>query len=554
MPHIKQIGLEFLLSPDINVKTHMNDQARNLGHLCNRASFTDVTFHFRNGSTLSANKLVLANCSKLLSPIFNTSSDLFQPVTYDVFCLEFDPEAMRRVLQILHTGETQIHQQEIELYQEMNSILESLQINIALKGFGIWSEQIPTVNDSKFVVEAEKETSVTVPAVKANVYRCHICDKVFPFSIGLDKHMKKKHELATIREEIIPEPNEISKNNEEEFLLTSDDESLGEEETRNCEIGVKDQLDSDCESLENHVPLNDPSNSAQTLNRSSARKTKRRSEQGPKLESSPTLYRCNVCPRKMNSLNNINVHMAVLHYRNDFKEYYGEKEWTCAICQKEFDNERKLLSHLVVKHGKLNNVLKRKDKGKKKGKKANQRVDKYSCPTCTYSCPRYPDMILHVAATHHREEVLEIYGPNDQYCSICSKTFARGRGLIYHLITTHKDLQSFLPSRETLLYKRGARKNQPISETPKSKTKTLDKPATCSKCKKTCADLKTLRRHWALIHFRQDLCDRYLRQNPTKCHFCSKTIEGEPWMLSHLVNVHRVLNPFLPTTDDIVYY
>jgi len=426
----------------------------------------------------------------------------------------------------------------------MSSILESLQLNIDLKGVGILNKEMPAATESKTAIETKKETSVTVSAAKTHAYLCHICDKAFPFSIGLDKHKKKKHDLAKIQDqEIIPDANEMSTTMDNDFLLTSDDESLGEE-TKICDIGDEDQLDSDFESLENH---DEPSNSIQISNRRSASKT-RRIERDTKLESSPKLYRCDVCPQKMNKRNNINVHMATLHYRNDLKEYYGEKEWTCGVCQREFDTERKLLSHLVIKHRLLNNVLKRKNKSKKKEKVKPGWM--YSCPTCTYKSMTYVHMIIHIAAKHHRDDLRKIYGPDENNCSICSKTFAaRGNGLTYHLITAHKDLQSFLPSKKTLMSKRGCREEQRMSKPQRSKQKDGKQEATCSKCNKTCSNMSGLRRHWALRHFRDELCNLHLRQNRTKCNFCSKSIDEEAVLLSHLANVHRVLNQFLPTSD-----
>jgi hypothetical protein len=143
MPSIKFQGKKFLIRPDGDPKLHSASLAKVLGELNYSSTFADVTFHCNNKVTFKANKLVLAFSSKLLGPIFQTSCDLtsFLPVTYDILCPEFKPQALKKILEILYTGETFINTKDVRLYRNMRSILDELQISMALPDIGLLSRQ-----------------------------------------------------------------------------------------------------------------------------------------------------------------------------------------------------------------------------------------------------------------------------------------------------------------------------------------------------------------------------------------------------------------------------
>jgi hypothetical protein len=142
MPHFHIQGNTFSISPDGGPEAYSANLSKALANLNynNNSAFADVTFHCNNKSTFKVNKLVLAFSSKLLGPIFQTSCDLtsFLPVTYDILCPGFEPQALQKVLEILYTGKTFISSKDARLYQDMRSILDQLQISMTLndKVFG----------------------------------------------------------------------------------------------------------------------------------------------------------------------------------------------------------------------------------------------------------------------------------------------------------------------------------------------------------------------------------------------------------------------------------
>ena len=77
------------------------------------------------------NKLILAQSSKLLRPLFATTCDCpsFNGLNFDILCPDFHPSAMASVLDLLFSGETFIDQ---EMGAEIGLILKALQINIEL--------------------------------------------------------------------------------------------------------------------------------------------------------------------------------------------------------------------------------------------------------------------------------------------------------------------------------------------------------------------------------------------------------------------------------------
>ena len=68
-------------------------------------------------------------------------------------------------------------------------------------------------------------------------------------------------------------------------------------------------------------------------------------------------FRCHICGSNMQNFYNLCKHMAMAHFKNNLKKHYGEKEWECKLCKKEFNAEMKLLSHLANLHQALKTLM-----------------------------------------------------------------------------------------------------------------------------------------------------------------------------------------------------
>ena len=189
--------------------------SNSLGVLSTSEAFTDVTIHCKNKIKLKANKLILSYSSKLLKPLLTLNCDLamFIPVTYDIVCPDFEPEAMRKVLEILYTGETYVDITNLTLYKEIKSILVELQIGMSLPDLGMEKDEPPVLCNS-FVdiilsikpetdaeqgpTESDSSTSsektgkicsnpvASAPGLES--FMCHICDLEFESEAVLEEH------------------------------------------------------------------------------------------------------------------------------------------------------------------------------------------------------------------------------------------------------------------------------------------------------------------------------------------------------------------------------
>lgn len=67
---------------------HLSHYATKLGNLSQSTDFGDVTFHFRNGVRMKANKLILAGSSQLFGKLFQLNCDCsaWLPLSHDIIC------------------------------------------------------------------------------------------------------------------------------------------------------------------------------------------------------------------------------------------------------------------------------------------------------------------------------------------------------------------------------------------------------------------------------------------------------------------------------------
>ena len=139
------------------------------------------------------------------------------------------------------------------------------------------------------------------------------------------------------------------------------------------------------------------------------------------------------------------------------------------MCKKVFNQETELLTHLSCEHVKLKNLVNpstsKHQNSKKKstniGQKANiQKIEPinlrtikknvFFCPTCTYSCRRYSDCVIHMALVHNTVAVKKLYGDTKLDCGKCYTRFTNENNLVYHLFKSHDELKSIVPSKEDL--------------------------------------------------------------------------------------------------------
>jgi hypothetical protein len=218
--------------------------------------------------------------------------------------------------------------------------------------------------EHKVNIATESYTSTSIVSIK-NSFRnflCRICDKGFQFSISLDKHMKrhiatkntKKYDSdlqtfnkcvptylsATPKGQKADKTTKIaiqchicctvleSRNVKYHYATSHFIDKLEENicpDKRGCRICSKRFLSrlslirhlcSVHHIMENLIPL---------IENQPRRKTMLPDEYISKKDPANGLHGCNLCSKEFRTQRNLAFHMSLSHYKNDLKQYYGDK-------------------------------------------------------------------------------------------------------------------------------------------------------------------------------------------------------------------------------------
>ncbi len=144
---------------------------------------------------------MLGYSSGLLRQIFQTSCDLptYLDFTYDLICPGFEPEAMKRILEILYTGETYINTYDVKLYKDMRSILSALQISMILPDLAAAPpppEQFLGIKQEPVFEEPALETESLNVGEFFQPLICSFCDEAFQHSEEYEKHLESHSSIV----------------------------------------------------------------------------------------------------------------------------------------------------------------------------------------------------------------------------------------------------------------------------------------------------------------------------------------------------------------------
>ena len=69
-------------------------------------------------------------------------------------------------------------------------------------------------------------------------------------------------------------------------------------------------------------------------------------------------FKCPMCPIEKTKSVALLKHLTMDHYKEELRSMYGARdEWMCGECNKSFQNEDQLISHLVTFHKALKNLM-----------------------------------------------------------------------------------------------------------------------------------------------------------------------------------------------------
>ena len=300
-----------------------------------------------------ANKLVLGYSSKLLGQLFTSTCDLppYLNFTYDIICPGFEPEAMKRILEILYTGETFLNSGDHKLYKEMKSILAALEISMTLPDlapqgtipetfFGIKQELMDTSESSNLVID-----EVLQPLL------CSHCDEGFQNPEDFKKHLEK-HSMDFQEIDLEAEPSD-----EDTRSFVSDDSAISVEKSSEklkrkssgaalAERGNRKKPRKSDVSVTGSEVDRSLHQESTTISGGDKKAAKRSSVSGTPR---PTVryYQCFVCSTVIGHYSNLLYHLATNHFAEETKKHYGEG-WQCTLCSDENPSEGQLIRHLVI--------------------------------------------------------------------------------------------------------------------------------------------------------------------------------------------------------------
>ena len=328
-----------------------------------------------------------------------------------------------------------------------------------------------------------------------------------------------------------------------------------------------------------------------TMNNNKKRESSKNDQRGyvKEISNSSKGYKCNLCDSKIRHYRNLLAHMAMIHYKDELKSKYGEREWECGNedCKKLFDSERKLLSHLANRHSDFESLLPPKNSfkisampqsGKKiaakknGGKKTSRRLQptsmkskirerKFNCPECSAICLRSADLMIHIALIHHRQEITAMLTKFDDKfgCNTCPKVLGSEKSLIYHLMTTHKALsehipkgQSFKVGEKRIDFRKKLKKDKSDLDIKKEVSdgdqdddeEEEEAQFECGICKAVTSSKFSHARHMAWVHYKDEL-KQFYGETENECGLCNVKTKDEMSLVRHIASVHNELKKIM---------
>lgn len=304
----------------------------------------------------------------------------------------------------------------------------------------------------------------------------------------------------------------------------------------------------------------------------------------PSEEESSRLSRqlkCPFCSAEAGNSVNLLKHVAREHYKAELQAMYAPgTDWQCKECKSTFDDEESLINHLMSVHKALNKLLvlvgrqRALNEAQKKartesahsaepGKAQSSEVPDsgtmYKCSKCKMSSGSYYTLLMHLAYSHYKKEILNLMGESQTECKFCRKVFTRRQGVFSHVAATHAIDEGILPAKSQF---EQSSSNGSSSENPDGANEAANAKRTpsarlykCPSCKNEHGSYKKLLGHVARSHFKMELLQMYSRSSNknNSCDSCSNLfVSDEDDLVKHLAQDHGQLAEFLPSKEAFI--
>ena len=421
MPNITLLGGHFNIKPLEEAESYLTNVAKAIGSLSEQDLYMDIIIHCKNKVTLKASKIILSYCSSLLKEIFflncECPSSNYLQMTYELICPEFDPDAMKIILELISTGKALISNSNIS---DIKEILHSLQMNTVASLFTYFEELTldkntyseNTENEPMFVdmknpepepvdlqlhqsskstflgldeldkheMRHKDENTSTATKVESSDHstsnQCQICKKVFLKLEDLLHHFadccksdslaglsKVKSVLTNINDDtaqILNKNSLSSSNSEKDQLISSEvtDQTIYKVET---DYSVPKDHDKQIKNIGKSPTKRKFISKEPLISSISFMINTQLNKRQPSKKSRAQQFKCHICQHKTYGISNLYGHFALSHFNKKLMAQYSNKDNTCTFCERKFGSKNGHIQHLVTSHHVLKDRIPEKE-------------------------------------------------------------------------------------------------------------------------------------------------------------------------------------------------
>ena len=297
-------GIMVNLKPFPSVEHFWSNLAESIKGQGRRSVYADVSIHCKFGTVFRANRIILASTSKLFRAVFQ-DHDAF--ADHDVLCPDFHPESMEVVLELLYTGSTTVDVSDRKLCNGVKSILECFGMD-RLKEDVAAVLEFQSCGPAVLVVEGllpiETLPSSSLPSTSTPV-----------LAATTARGRKRGHKLIakaiSTPVALAPKLEPPMDNYPETGIASYGNDSFDNNDSATWEAPFPDIDDG-----KDHVV---------------------------------SLDKCYLCGVKQTNKWSYVRHLSVKHFRDEMKQFYGDKKWECGVCKFPFDGNTnyKTLVHFL---------------------------------------------------------------------------------------------------------------------------------------------------------------------------------------------------------------
>ena len=276
-----------------------------------------------------------------------------------------------------------------------------------------------------------------------------------------------------------------------------------------------------------------------------------RGGEGANIKQEEKSHCCAICFKSFSSSITLGFHYCK-HFNNnldhlDLSDLIEASASTrCVPCKKTFPDRKAILSHVGVRHQRLNEILRSNGIDELDlGRRLLTETDTTrSCFLCSDNLRNSSEKSLAKHYCRHYESELSEYFATfrtNNSCNLCKRYFPEDSALLFHIGVKHGKINKLLSAHSipTINFTKNQTKR---INTPEEADINVGNKSLCFKCRKSFPTLNSLRVH-VCSHFSEELKE-FIKEGKT-CGICSETSCSSQALLRHVGVTHGKLEDIL---------